>query len=400
MTTQGFRPLRVAMICDPISDYTAGVFVSTWRFARLLKERGHTIIFIAASSPEHPETGEDRGFMMYRFPSVLLPKTEGAWRLAIPRRSQLKEIFERERIDVVHLIVPMPSAIIAAQAAHDMHIPVIAHSHAQPENAFMHLPIPFLRPPLNAAFDTYMGRIYRLADYIIFPSQFAQSCLQKHIASKPQTVISNGVDTRIFCPAKDDVFRDQQATARDAYVVLYVGRLHPEKNVTTLLRAQVEVVMRHPETVVWIVGGGHMDAELRVLAQELGIADSVRFLGKVSDEDLLRAYHAADVFVLPSLAELEGMVVLEAMACGLPVVIANAEQSASRFFVQQNGLLFDPLNHTELAEHLHTLHDVVRRTECGRVSRVLAERYDIQQSAQRIEEVYYHVTSHHRKTHD
>lgn len=387
-----FRPLRIAMICDPISDYTAGVFVSTWRFARLLKERGHTIIFVAASSPEHKESGEDRGFMMYRFPSVLLPKTEGAWRIAIPRRKQLCEIFEKEHIDIVHLIVPMPSAIIAAQAARSLNIPVIAHSHAQPENAFMHLPIRFLRPPLNAGFDAYMGRIYRAADSLIFPSEFAQECLKKYTQDKTQCVISNGVDTSVFVPSavKDSACRSAHHATGTSYVVLYVGRLHPEKNVETLIRAFAGVRSQNPNALLWIVGGGHLEEMLRALAIECGVADAVYFLGKISDEDLILAYQAADVFVLPSLAELEGMVVLEAMSSGLPIVIANAPQSASRFFVHDdNGFLFEPMNSEALANILVRLGDAELRTRMSTCSRLHAQDFDIHKSVQKIEEVYY-----------
>lgn len=378
------------MICDPISDYTAGVLVSTWRFARMLKERGHTIIFVAATSPDDKNTTEENGFKMYRFRSVTLPKTEGAWRISMPRRKQLRELFLQEKIDIVHLLVPMPSAFIAAQAAHDLGIPVLAHSHAQPENAFMHLPIKFLRPPLNAGFDAYMGRIYRAADHLVFPTDFARECLKKHLDNKPNTVISNGVDTSIFVPGRDVAFRAQHGIAEETYLTVYVGRLHPEKNVPTLIDAFVQVLAEKKDAQLWIVGTGHMEVELKEHVESLGLTSSVHFLGKVSNEDLIRVYHAADVFVLPSLAELEGMVVLEAMASGLPIIIADAEQSASRFFVRNNnGKLFPSFDTQALAQAILFYVDKEKREEAGKASRTEALALDIRESVKKLEDVYY-----------
>lgn len=377
------------MICDPISDYVAGVFVSTWRFAELLKAKGHTVIFIAAASPEHPEDGVDSGFMMYRFRSVPLPKSEGAWRIILPRPKYLKDIFKKERIDIVHLLIPTPSSMIAGRVAREMHIPVVAHSHAQPENTFMHVPIKALRSPLNASFDRYMGLIYKSADYLIFPTEFARECLKKHLNGKKQAVITNGVHTDMFVPKRDMEFRAQHSTSESAYVVLYVGRLHPEKNVETLIKAFPKVVAKNANAVLWIVGAGHMEGEMKELAKEIDVADAVRFTGKVSDADLLRSYHAADVFVLPSLAELEGMVVLEAMSSGLPIIIADAEQSASRFFVQDNGSLFSPFDTDALAGAILKYADVTERERAGAKSRELALGFDIHQSVNKLQEVYY-----------
>lgn len=391
MTTNNPRPLRIAMVCDPIGDYIAGVLVSTWRFAHLLKSRGHHIIFIAAASHEHPKDAQERGFMMYRFPSVLLPKTEGAWRIALPNRKRLKSIFLKERIDVVHLLLPMPSAFVASHVARSMGIPVIAHSHAQPENAFIHIPFASWRAPLNAGFDVYMGRLYRHADRIVFPTQFAQTCLQKYIHHKPFSIISNGVDTEYFSPADAADFLAEHSIPKDAYTILYVGRLHPEKNVPTLLRAMPAVLKEKPNAHLLVVGGGHMQEQLEDMAKELGIAKSVSFFGKIPDTDLLRAYRACQVFVLPSVAELEGMVVLEAMSCGLPIVVANAPQSASRFFVQENGFLFEPFDDTTLAGHLIALSDPLLQKQMGEKSRTLSHMYDIHESIKQLEEVYYQV---------
>ena len=102
------------------------------------------------------------------------------------------------------------------------------------------------------------------------------------------------------------------------------------------------------------------------------------------------AYNASDIFILPSLAELEGMVVLEAMACGKPIIISDAKMSASRFLVDGNGFLFETKNHEHLAEQvLKLIADADLRKKMGKVSFEKVKNYDIHKSVELLEEVYY-----------
>jgi glycosyltransferase involved in cell wall biosynthesis len=90
------------------------------------------------------------------------------------------------------------------------------------------------------------------------------------------------------------------------------------------------------------------------------------------------------------MAELEGMVVLEAMACGKPIIIANSKESASRFFVDENGLLFEPKNPADLSEKILTLlNDKILREKMGQKSLEMSKHYDINKSVLKLEELYY-----------
>jgi len=113
-------------------------------------------------------------------------------------------------------------------------------------------------------------------------------------------------------------------------------------------------------------------------------------LGLVSEEDKILAYNASDIFVLPSLAELEGMVVLEAMACGKPIIVSDAEMSASRYFVDGNGFLFKTEDHQDLAHQvLKLITDSALRKKMGEISFKKSKHYDIHKSVDLLEGVYY-----------
>lgn len=382
------KKLRIAMVCDPIGEYKAGVIVSTTRFAKLLRDRGHHVVFIAAKSKEYPETDYHHEMKAYRFRSIPLPKS-GGWCLAFPTIGEVKKVLQDEQIDVVHVILPMSAAIITVKAARSLGIKIVAHSHSQPENIFMEAP-KFIRPVLDHSWNMYLAWLYSKAETIIYPSKLAYSLLDNLTEEgKPSMVISNGINTKDFCPTDVGDFHERFNIPKDAVKMVFVGRLFPEKSVDTLIEAVSHIIAVHPNTHIMIVGGGHLREKLEALVEKLGMGDYVTFLGLVSDEDKLHAYNASDIFVLPSHAELEGMVVLEAMACGKPIIISDAEMSASRHFVDGNGFLFETSNPIDLARQaLKLIVDVDLRREMGEASLRKSKDYDIHRSADLLEGVY------------
>lgn len=390
------RKLRIAMVCDSVTHYTAGVFVSTLRFSQALTDRGHTIIFITTKSRRYPDNTHYNGFRTYRFNSIYLPKSEKSMYISFPSTRQIKKILEGEKIDIVHTLLPTPSAVVATRAAKALGIKIVAHSHAQAENMLLAFPIAFLRAPLGNVYERYFLRLYRKAHFIIHPSQFAAELMQERTTTLDSAVISNGVDSEQFMPLEksevESFLKRFSDVPRDTVKILFVGRLHPEKSVDTLIRAMATIVRNRPDVHLMIVGIGDWEPQLRKLVARLELEKNMTFLGKISNEDLVRAYNAADLFVLPSLAELEGMVVLEAMACGLPILIADSPASASRFFVDGNGLLFEPQNPEHLAQQaLKILGDAALRIKMGEISLKKSKKYDLNNSVISLEGHYYRL---------
>jgi glycosyltransferase involved in cell wall biosynthesis len=383
------KKLNIAMICDPIGNNKSGVVVSTLRFAKLLNERGHKVIFIGARSKEHKDHSYHDGIKAYRFRSLPVPKSYG-WYLAFPTVRELKKIFKEEKIDVVHIILPMSGSIVAIKAARAVGIKMVAHSHSQPENLFMEMP-KIIRPTLNNLWNSYLAWTYGKAESLIYPSEMARTLLDKlSKKNQPSYVVSNGINTKDFKPLPIGDFYQRYNIPKDTIKLLFVGRLFPEKSVDTLIKAIPHIIKKHRNVHIMIVGEGHLRTKLEKLAQGLAVEKFITFLGLVSEEDKILAYNACDIFVLPSLAELEGMVVLEAKACGKPIIISDAKMSASRFFVDGNGFLFETKNHEDLAEKALTLIlDTELREKMGKISLEKSKNYDIERSVDKLENIYY-----------
>lgn len=380
--------LNIAMICDPIGNNKSGVVVSTLRFSKLLKERGHHVIFIGAQSKEHKDTSDYDGIRAYRYRSLPIPKS-GGWHLAFPTVRELKKVFKQENINIVHIILPMSGALVAIKAARELDIKIVAHSHSQPENLFADMP-KIIQPALNSLWNNFLIWIYGKADLLIYPTEMAKELLdnlnKKH---RNSVVISNGINLKHFYPMPVSDFYSKFNIPTNTTKLLFVGRLFPEKSIDTLLKALPYILAKNPNTYAMIVGGGHLKSKLEKLTKDIGIEKNVNFLGIVSEEDKVHAYNACDVFILPSIAELEGMVVLEAMACGKPIIISDSKMSASRFFVEKNGFLFKNKNPRDLADKISTLVlDAALRNKMGETSLELVKKYDIQKSVLKLENAY------------
>jgi 1,2-diacylglycerol 3-alpha-glucosyltransferase len=385
--TAPHSPLRIAMVCDGVTDFLAGGYVSTQRFANELIKRGHHVIFISSNRSKEREQHGD--IKIYRFRGIPVPKTQKQIYIGFPTISEMETVLKEEQIDIVHIMMPMPSAVSGAMAAERLGIPIVIHSHFQPENIFIHAPAFFPSRWCIALVYSYLHWLYKKGSMIVYPTEFARRQFKWNGHAPSDIVISNGVDLQHFAKTDATGFRIRNKISLHCKVVLFVARLEPEKCADTLIGATPAIVKAIPNAHVLIVGGGSEQEKLKALSKKLGVGDHITFTGRVSDDDLLLAYNASDLFVLPSLAELEGMVVLEAMACGLPILIADSKESASVYFVDGNGLLFKPNDPDDLAtQAIHILSDEEGRKKMAEASHTMSKKYDLQESINTMEEVY------------
>jgi len=215
-----------------------------------------------------------------------------------------------------------------------------------------------------------------------------------HYPEERIRVIYRAVDTSVFKPlAVSGEFRAKYGLPQEALLVLYVGSEDPRKNLTTLIEAFSQVSASIPNAILVKAGSVHFHQEaarIRQRVEDLGIKSKVRFIEDLPDDDLPLLYNIADVFVLPSLLEGFGLPALEAMACGKPVIAANA--SSLPEVVGEAGLLFDPRSADELAAALiHLLKDADLRLKLGQMATTRARTFSLAQQASQTWQVYSQV---------
>ena len=187
----------------------------------------------------------------------------------------------------------------------------------------------------------------RRADKLVCVSREMIDCARFAGASEDKLILfHNPIDLSLF---------KNTNRRRNGNTCLYVGGLRPVKGVEYIIRAVPDVLERLPQTKFILVGDGSSRKDIEQLITEIGMSESVQLAGRISREKLLAYYQKADVFVMPSLNEPQGIVALEAMACGLPVVGSNVGGIPEMVRDGENGLLVTPGNASALSDAIITL---------------------------------------------
>ena len=372
------KKLRIAIICDAIDDDTlGGSFISGKRFGAWLAKAGHHIVWITSKFADASKKKDFSYAKVYEFPHTPRIWAYGV-RFAYTSVTRLCKVFEEEHIDIIYSIQPNIMAWQAVRAARRLHIPIVSHSHTLPE-----LFVPWAPHGIQNLIKKIVVSMYRKYDGIISPTEFLKKRYDDGLVGIRQAVIGNGVDTHIFHPAP--------AVESKNFTILYVGRLDPAKNITLLLDAlhllkQQKKLDNHIRCT--IVGWWCWESKLKTITDEYWLWDVVTFMGRLdaASQPLVQAFQKASVFVLPSCYETEWMVVLEAMACGCPLLIADSPNSAAKDFVHDNWYTFDCKHPQDLANKIYKMN---REPElCQRMrtaSSEAAQKYSFTLSIQKLE---------------
>jgi len=190
-------------------------------------------------------------------------------------------------------------------------------------------------------------------------------------------------------------FKNRLLSSEDVQVVLFVGRLDPVKDLPTLLKAFKLILAKRFNTVLLIVGRGPEEPKYKALAEELGIANRVFFLGFIPNERLPTYYNIADVYVLPSLYEEWSNTIMEAMACGVPVVATAVGANPWLIRNGETGFLVPVRKPDLLAEKIAILlHDQKLAKRMVRKARELIRRYDLRASGLAYRKVMLELVKH------
>jgi glycosyltransferase involved in cell wall biosynthesis len=276
--------------------------------------------------------------------------------------------------------------------ARKMGVPSIATNHLLSETFSRNLFFDSAR--FNDFFYKMINVFYNLVDIVLCPSTYGLRTLKENGLNTRAFVLSNGIELSKFNSNLNHEQFDRHFGLKDENKkILYVGRLMEEKGLDVLIKAYAIVNAKVPNTNLIIVGKGHMRTSLEALANRLGLKNVV-FTGFVSDSMLRQAYASSDLFVLPSYAEIQPLVLLEALAMGLPAIGTNVGGIPEMIIEGQNGYILKPGDHEGLAERIITiLNDDRLRKEFSRNSLQIARDNDIEKSADKLERLYHRLTS-------
>lgn len=379
--------LRVVIPCDTFSPDINGAARFAERLAGGLVRRGHEVHIIAPAfdSSEGPRIEHHDGVNMivHRLRSHRVPQHRTLrWPEPWGMTKKIFEVLKEVEPHAVHIQSHLMVGRFALRAAKKLNLRTLATNHVMPENLMRYSLLPkFLHKIAMRVIWADAGRVLRKMDALTTPTKRAAELLETSARVRGVLPISCGIDASRFA--------NSTPTSNRSPIALFLGRLDDEKKVDELLRAAARLT-EHPKLQIELVGDGGERARLEELAAELGIAERVRFLGHVSDQELPGIYERCTVFVMPSIAELQSIATMEAMASGRPIIAADAMALPHLVHDGDNGYLFPPGDIDRLADRLRRVlaADQAELSRLSENSLHLIRSHDINRTLSIFEDLY------------
>jgi 1,2-diacylglycerol 3-alpha-glucosyltransferase len=311
------RPLRILMISDVYFPRVNGVSTSIRTFRRELQAMGHHISLIAPGYPGHSAVEPD----IIRIPSRGVPMDPEDRMMRRRDIEQLLPQLKQQRFDVLHIHTPFIAHYAGLYLAAALQIPVVESYHTFFEEYLYHyvplLPRSLLRWLARRVTVSQCNAVQQ----VIAPSLAMQDALQDYGVRTAITILPTGLEASQFRLGDGARFRTKHGIAATRPTLLYVGRVAFEKNIDFLVHSFQRVHAAMPDALLMIVGEGPATAHLQALVAKLGLNSAVKFIGYLDrDSELLDCYRSGDLFVFASRTETQGLVLLEALAQGTPVI--------------------------------------------------------------------------------
>lgn len=344
------RFLRVLMISDVYFPRINGVSTSIETFRADLRDEGVEALLVA---PHYPENHPSQATL--RVPSMRLPFDPEDRLMHWPALKRATDSLDAAPIDLIHIQTPFAAHYAGVRAARRRGVPVITTYHTHFEEYAAHY-LPMLpRPLLKATARRLAAHQCNGLDAVVVPSRAMRETLSGYGVTTPLHILPTGIPVERFDGGNGARFRIRHGIAPERPVALFVGRVAHEKNIGFLIEAMSAAARNLPDLLLVVAGEGPALPALRRQAESIGVSDRVRFVGYLDrTTELPDCYAAADVFAFASRTETQGLVLIEAMAAGLPVFALSA-MGTRDILEPQRGAVIAPDDPSAFGEGLATL---------------------------------------------
>ncbi len=373
--------MRVLIFTNAYKPAISGVVTSISLFRRELIRMGHDVYIIA---PEYEDYQDEEPYI-FRFPALDV-SDQVDLSLVIPSRMTMYPTVRGLKPDLIHSQHPIWMGDIAANFAQDMNLPLVFTFHSR-YDMYVKKYAPAVSKIAGLITDEFVKRYLGKCAHVIAPTRGIRDLiLQEYDADAPVSVAPTPVDLNQYQNLEPERIRKELGLL-DAEVLLYVGRLSEEKALDFLLEAFALVAGERPRAQLVLVGRGPGEQPLRRLAQKLGLAQRIIFVGAIPHEEVPHYAAMADLFVFPSQADTQGLGLVEAMAAGTPVVAVEALGPAD-VLAEGGGVLVPPLEEVFARTVVALLSDERRLHELGEQGLREAQRYAVPVAAARLQSIY------------
>ncbi len=380
------RPLRVAMFTNNYLPFIGGVPISIERLRKGLETLGDIILIVCPRYRDQPRQESN----VVRVPSLLAMGEKREFRLANIFLARIRRQVRAFKPDLIHVHHPIWLGSLGLFMARRLKVPAVYTYHTRLEHYAHFVPLPgnLFR---NLISHELIKRFANKCDGVIVPTYSTEEYLRMIGVKSPVFVQPTGIEYQRFQEVDDEDVRKLRESLNigDETVFISVSRLSNEKNIDFMIDAIDELRRRtrHPFRFL-MVGGGHQHERLQQRIDELGLQECFTLVGSIPPDDMAVWYHLGDVFLFASKSETQGMVILEAMAAGLPVV---AVRSSGIDDVVRHGFngFKTPEKQDQWCDRVQQLlEDDALREELAAHALEFAADYSVEQFARDMREIY------------
>jgi len=310
--------MRIVMFTNTYKPHVGGVARSVDFFAEDLRREGHRVLVVA---PEFPGAEDADPETLLRVPAI--QEFNGSdFSVRLPAPFRIEPLLEAFAPEIIHSHHPFLMGDTAVRVARGRNLPLVFTHHTLYEQYTHYVP---LDSEAMQRFVIHLATDYaNFSTRVVAPSRSIAGLIRSRGVRSPVDVVPTGVDLAFFGSGQGQRFRRKHRIPEDAVVAGHLGRLAPEKNLTYLAHALVQVVAERPAARFLVVGAGPSSEAIQACFDDQGFANRLIMAGELSGQALVDAYDAMDLFVFASQSETQGMVLAEAMAAGKPVIALDA----------------------------------------------------------------------------
>uniref|UniRef100_A0A7C4YAM6 Glycosyltransferase family 4 protein n=1 Tax=candidate division WOR-3 bacterium TaxID=2052148 RepID=A0A7C4YAM6_UNCW3 len=377
--------MNIGIFTDTFRPRVNGVTVSVETFANEFEKAGHNVFIFAPRFPDYI----DKRFKVIRVPSHKVP-FDPEDRIANPFLVETRLLLDRIRslkLDVIHTQTPFTLGFEGLIYGKYLGIPVV-HTYHTLFVSYVHY-LWFIPEFVSTSLAKTLSRIYcNQCDFIIVPSLEMKKELLSYGVSKPIDVIPTGIKDGFFNKGDGISFRKNFGIPEDKRILLYIGRIGKEKNIPFLINVFEKLSKKYSDIILIIGGKGPEEGNIRRLVETKRLKEKVFFVGYLNFEKLINCYASSYIFVFSSITETQGLVLLEAMAQGKPVVAIGRRGVVDVLRDGKGGFLVEP-DENEFLEKLELLlEDEKAYNEKSEEARERAKEFSAEKMAKKEIEIY------------
>ena len=367
--------MRIGMMADLYKPHVSGVTMYISLNKRFFELAGHEVFVFTFGDVDYMDDESN----VIRSPGIPVAETGLYLNFRYNRRAQRL----LKTMDIVHVNHPITSGRLALRYAQPLGIPIVFTNHTR-YDLYAQIYTPMLPDVVGeSVVRAYLPSFCKSIDLVIAPSPGLRDVLQTYGVQSNVEVIPNGVDISPFQAQVEPVPRSELGFGEDITLLIYMGRLGPEKNLPFLLRAFGGVASAFDQVGLLMVGDGPVRDDLEDRVRLMGLTDRVRFTGLIPYTHLPRYLAAADAFVTASVTEVHPLSVIESMAAGLPVVGIRSPGVGDTVEDGVSGLLAPEEDLAAFTAKLaRMIGEVDNRKRMGEQARAAAQSYAIEHTAQ------------------